>query len=191
MTDIPKHLEKAWQALNRGDWDGGTEAEMTELEAAINQDEESAGELAGRRALPDGTLAENVPAAGERAEPESPSWEGVWDNITRAVDRSRSDYGFTSADGTGSENNPTAESVRNRVEPAHNLRWYGLGSFGLAAAIALAFIWWPFPDSATGRLRLATTDDTIIESVEVYDGMSFLVSAGDESDVPVIWVVEE
>lgn len=165
MTDIPKHLEDAWSALQRGDWDSVSSDEMDALSDVLDRDAQLAATLDHRIAESDVDLPD-VPL---------PSWDGAWDKIATGLDQEQQ---------AATENAEEESTV-------YRLRWYGLGSAGIAAALMLSFIWQPFGNSTNGSLRLATSDDTIIESVEVYDGMSFLVSAGSDGDVPIIWVVEE
>ncbi|MHC5110954.1 MAG: hypothetical protein ACYTHJ_13875 [Planctomycetota bacterium] len=155
--------QQAMTAVIEGRWDDVPDDLLEKAESYLEAHPEIADKLAAATPVPDANLPDI------ETEPDESAWEECWQGIE--------------------------ERLESPVDVVRRSHWIRNSSFlGLAAALTFMVTWrWLIsPAGVSAPIALATSADAVIETVEVYDdSMSFVVSAGEDEDVAVIWVVEE
>lgn len=170
MSSEADNLDQALKALQAGDLDALTPEQMDRLEGLLNSRPQLADTLTGRLAAPDARLRAALDDEAADAGPSAPEWERAWNRISTSSG---------------------AASTSRRATGRFWRLWAPLTA--AAACLLMAASWWgsalpagpqPWP------MKLAT--EVEINELEVYgNATAFVVSAGGESGVGIIWVLEE
>lgn len=152
-------------ALRDGRFDMIEPDQMRAAETHLNDCAACQAVVAGGAAQPEPTLREAIELPTEQA------WDAAWDKV----------------DGASSSRTATPPRILRFARP-----W---GTLAAAAVVMLMVgLWRVLPGSGSDdwAFQLAGIDEVEIDSLEVSDdSMSMLMSAGDDDEITIIWVIDD
>ncbi len=152
-------------ALRDGRFDMIDQDQMRAAESHLNDCAACQALVAGAVAQPEPTLREAIELPTEQA------WNAAWDTV----------------DGASSSRTATPHRILRFARP-----W---GTFAAAAVVMLMVGLWrvlPASDSDDWAFQLAGINEVEIEWLEVSDdSMSMIMSAGDDDEISIIWVIDD
>lgn len=159
MSDGSRDIQTLMALAEAGRFDELAPQEMARLEAYLNGDQAAAARFANQRPPPARELAPRVAA------PAGAAWARVWGEIDAATRAA-----------------PRVRTIR--------LWRAAVGLMAAAACIVLAVIWSAGGRPPGSRDALHLVAGAEIQEIEVFDDATpFIVSAGDDGEIPVIWVM--
>ncbi len=170
MSQSRDSLDAALWAAAAGDWDALTPEQVGRLERVLNDEPAVAARLADEKPELGSSLADSLVALDQRSPPAPRVWQDVWERIDAAA--------------------PARMRRVGRAGAPWILRfWKPLAA---AAACILLTVFWTLKPAPPEEWPFELATHVEIDGLEVSEGAtSFVVSAGGENAIEVIWVLED